>query len=203
MAFVLLWVFIDPTSLNTRDGEFRKWSKPRLEVEIDHQGHFRNPSLGEVYYEGGETKETKGSNRGTQICFEATTLIAQAFGDARQSLEHRIVLIDAVLHLGFRKKGTCSGRNFITQLESQQTKPNERRRLCCFMRTDDPQPKAFAQKENLLLPSGKLINTGNSDPFNQRTEKYADWAESTQVFAEDGDYEVQTEAPTSSDEGFQ
>jgi hypothetical protein len=56
MGFVLLWVLIDPTSLDTRNGEFRKWSRPRLGVEIDHQGEFRNLPNGDVYYEGGETK---------------------------------------------------------------------------------------------------------------------------------------------------
>jgi len=55
MAFVLLWVFIDPTSLDNRNGDFPEWTTPRLEIEID-QGQFRNLSSGEVYYEGGETK---------------------------------------------------------------------------------------------------------------------------------------------------
>ena len=90
------------------------------------------------------------------------------------------------------------------KLESHQTKPNDReRRRLCFMRTYVPQPKEFVEKENILPPNGRLITIGNLDPFNQRTEKYADWAESPQVFAEDGDYVVQTEAPTSSDQGFQ
>jgi hypothetical protein len=56
MAFALLWVFIDPTSLDNRNGDFPEWTRPRLQIEIDHQGQFRNVSSGEVYYEGGETK---------------------------------------------------------------------------------------------------------------------------------------------------
>ena len=55
-AFVLLWVLIEPESLHKRTPSFLEWSTPRLEMEVDHAGIFRDLPSGDVYYEGGETK---------------------------------------------------------------------------------------------------------------------------------------------------
>jgi hypothetical protein len=102
----------------------------------------------------------------------------------------------------FTSGSTYSGKIFVTELELGQQKERIQRRRLCFMRTDIPQPKPLAGKEMLLLPSGRLITTASSDPFNERKEKYRDWTESPQVFAEYGDYVLQMEAPASSDEEF-
>jgi len=197
MAFVLLWSLLEPERFDRQTGAFHQWSIPCLEMEVDHVGMFRFLSSGEIFYEGGETK---GSNTGTQIFFKATTLIALAFAEGRKQLERRFVLIDAILHLGFGKKGTYSARVFVPRLDSQQTSKIERRRLC-FTRTDIPETPLFAGKELLLLPSGKLAVTSNPDPFNRREEKERD--KSLQIYKEYGDYIVRLEAPSSSDEDFE
>jgi hypothetical protein len=141
-------------------------------------------------------EERLGSHTGTQTFFEATTLITLAFSEVRQQLERRFVLIDAILHIGFRKKGTYSARIFVPKLDDD----NERiqRRRLCFVRTDIPQTRSFAGKEMLLLGSGKLIDTGNPDPFDPGKDAVED--ESPQVYEEYGDYLVRLEAPTSTDE---
>jgi len=121
-------------------------------------------------------------------------------GGVAKQLERRFVLIDAILYLGFRKKGTYSARVFVPKLDSQQTSKIERRRLC-FTRSDIPETPPFAGKELLLLPNGKLVATSNPDPFNRREEKERD--KSPQIYKEYGDYVVRLEAPTSSDEDFE
>jgi len=97
MAFVLLWVFIDPTSLNTREGEFRKWSKPRLEVEIDHQGHFRTCHLRKFTMKAGRPRLR------IQVCafYLSTKLTFVEVKKVRLQLERRFRMIATVLMTDF------------------------------------------------------------------------------------------------------
>ena len=56
VAFVLLWVTLEPSSVTKMDGKFEDWSFPRFEIELDHSGIFRVLPSGAIFYEGGETK---------------------------------------------------------------------------------------------------------------------------------------------------
>ena len=56
VAFVLLWVTLEPLSATKMDGSFEDWSFPHIEIELDHSGIFRVLPSGEIFYEGGETK---------------------------------------------------------------------------------------------------------------------------------------------------
>lgn len=195
MSLVLLWSLLEPTRFAKQSGPFNKWSIPCLEMEVDHVGMFRTLASGEIYYEGGESK---GSHTGTQTFFEATALIALAFREAREQLERRFVLIDTILHLGFGKRGTYSGRIFVPQVGNDQKENIQRRRLC-FVRTDIPEPKLFGGKEMILLSRGKVIDMGNPDPFSLLKPENPDLDESPQMYEEYGDYVLRLEAVTSTD----
>ena len=47
---------LEPSSATRMSGEFKEWSFPCIEMELDHQGCFRVLPSGEIFYEGGERK---------------------------------------------------------------------------------------------------------------------------------------------------
>ena len=149
ISFILLWSLLESKRFDKQDGDFSKWSIPCLEMEVNHVRLFRVLSSREIYYEDDETKR---SHTDTYTLFE-TTLTMLTFREARVQLERHFVLIDTILHLGFRKRRTYSAKVFVPKLDSDQTGWLERRRVH-FLRTNIPQPKQFP-------------GVDGEDPFNQ------------------------------------
>jgi hypothetical protein len=130
MAMAAFWFLVSPIDAfvpNTRL-EFPKWNYPHLELEFDHIGRMDELPIGDmIHYIGAETK-------GSYSCtppFLVIHLMCLAIPEAINQLTRRFLLVDGVLHLGFKKKGLYTGKVIVPYLpEAYVRKKRPTMQLC-------------------------------------------------------------------------
>jgi hypothetical protein len=106
--------------------EFEYWTWPKTDYEMDHAGQFVETN-GDVYvYSGGESKWSHTSTYPNNV-----SLITTVVDDARNQVEERVRMLDAVMNLGYYKRTMFAMRIFVPILGSSQinTKVTERIRV--------------------------------------------------------------------------
>lgn len=120
MAMAAFWFLISPvdTFIPTTKLEFPKWNYPHLELEFDHIGRMDALPTGDmIHYIGAETK-------GSYSCtfsFHVLYLMYLAIPEAINQLIRRFLLVDGVLHLGFKKDGMYTGKIIVPYLPETYT----------------------------------------------------------------------------------
>jgi hypothetical protein len=82
------------------DGKFEDWSFPRIEIELDHSGIFRVLPSGDIFYEGGETKESYTGISTSYVISANFTSSARSETSTSAAFSHD----RPCLAFGFRKK---------------------------------------------------------------------------------------------------
>lgn len=127
VSLAVYLMLINPGAYEPKVGsKFEYWTWPKTDYEMDHAGQFIETNRDVYVYSGGESKWSHTSTYPNNV-----SLITTVVHDARDQVEERVRILDAVMNLGYYKRTTFAMRVFVPILGSSQidTKVNKRIRV--------------------------------------------------------------------------
>jgi len=127
LSFTVFLTLINPSAYEPKVGKnFQNWTWPKTDYEMDHEGQFIETNRDVYVYSGGESKWSH-----TCTYPDNVSLITTVLHDARDQVEERVRILDAVMNLGYYKRTIFTMRVFVPILGSSQidTKVNKRIRV--------------------------------------------------------------------------
>jgi hypothetical protein len=124
VSLAVFMMLINPGAYEPKVGrKFEYWTWPKSDYEMDHAGQFIETNRDVYVYSGGESKWSHTSTYPSCI-----RLITTVVHDARDQVEERVRILDAVMNLGYHKRTMFTMRVFVPTLGSSQidTKVNKR-----------------------------------------------------------------------------
>jgi hypothetical protein len=100
---------INPGAYEPKVGrKFEYWTWPKTDYEMDHAGQFIETNRDEYVYSGGESKWSHTSTYPNNV-----SLMTTVVHDARDQVEERVRILDAVMNLGYYKWTIFTMRVFV------------------------------------------------------------------------------------------
>ena len=127
LSLAMFLMLIDPSAYEPKVGkDFQNWTWPKTDYEMDHEGQFIETNRDVHVYSGGESKWSHTSTYPNNV-----SLITTVLRDARDQVEERVRILDAVMNLGYNKRTIFTMRVFVPILGWSQidTKVNKRIRV--------------------------------------------------------------------------
>ena len=127
LSLAMFLMLIDPSAYEPKVGkDFQNWTWPKTDYEIDYEGQFIKTNRDVYVYSGGESKWSHTSTYSNNV-----SLITTVLRDARDQVEERVRILDAVMNLGYNKRTIFTMRVFVPILGWSQidTKVNKRIRV--------------------------------------------------------------------------
>jgi hypothetical protein len=108
-AFLML---VNPDAYIPKVGkEFKFWTWPKTDYEMDHGGAFIEIAADYYVYSGGETKWGYSRTDPTNL-----SLITTVLASAREQVEERVRILDGIMNLGYHKTTNFALRVFLPSL---------------------------------------------------------------------------------------
>ena len=130
VSLVVFLMLINPGAYEPKVGQkFEYWTWPKTDYEMDHAGQFIETNQDVYVYSEGESKWSDTSTYPNNVL-----LITTVIPDARDQIEERIRILDAIMNLGYYKRTIFAMRIFVPILGSSQRDTRMTKRITVMRR---------------------------------------------------------------------